>query len=365
MNFFCTFNPVKPKKIHYLLTALLPFQILWVQWLAKHTEWIESYYSNGVYPYISAFLRLLLGWLPFSFGDVLLLIFVLMGLRFVYKSLKHLRTSWKFRLLQLTSFVSVMYGCFYLFWGYNYFRLPLAENLGLSQGQYTSEELLDISDILITKANQAQWAVTNDSTAVVVLPQTQKDLYNLAVEAYKDLAHTYPQLAYKFPSVKSSAMSLLQSYNGTSGYLNPLTGEAQVNDRIPLTGYPTTTCHEIAHQIGFAAENEANFVGFLAASHSKNQYFQYSAYRMALRYVIFELYKRDPDKYKTQVKKINPGILKDYNQSAEFWRQFKNPLEPVIKKGYNAYLKVNKQAKGIDSYNYVVDLLISYYTEAQ
>ena len=42
-------------------------------------------------------------------------------------------------------------------------------------------------------------------------------------------------------------------------------GEAQVNDRIPKTGYPTTTCHEMAHQIGFAAENEANFVGLFSS----------------------------------------------------------------------------------------------------
>ena len=34
-----------------------------------------------------------------------------------------------------------------------------------------------------------------------------------------------------------------------------------------------------------------------------------------------------------------------------------------MKKGYNAYLKSNNQAKGVESYNYVVDLLISYYSD--
>ena len=75
--------------------------------------------------------------------------------------------------------------------------------------------------------------------------------------------------------------------------MNPLTGEAQVNDKIPKTSYPTTTCHEMAHQIGFAAENEANFIGFLAANYNDDPYFKYASYRMAFGYCISELRKRD------------------------------------------------------------------------
>ena len=104
--------------------------------------------------------------------------------------------------------------------------------------------------------------------------------------------------AYESPSVKSSLMSLLQTYNGTSGYFNPLTGEAQVNDRIPKTGYPTTTCHEMAHQIGFAAENEANFVGFLAANYTDDFYFKYASYQNGFRYLIREVRKRDRQLYR-------------------------------------------------------------------
>jgi hypothetical protein len=32
-----------------------------------------------------------------------------------------------------------------------------------------------------------------------------------------------------------------------------------------------------------------------------------------------------------------------------------------VKKGYNAYLKANKQEKGIASYSYVVNLFIHYF----
>ena len=160
-------------------------------------------------------------------------------------------------------------------------------------------------------------------------------------------------------------MSLLQTYSGTSGYFNPFTGEAQVNKMIPKTGYPTTTCHEIAHQIGYAAENEANFIGFLAASYNTDIYFQYAAYKMALGYSISEINKRDKEQYKELWKTVHKGIRKDFKATYQFWKNYENPFEPYFKKGYNSYLKANRQNKGIKSYNYVVDLLISYYKKQE
>ena len=58
---------------------------------------------------------------------------------------------------------------------------------------------------------------------------------------------------------------------------------------------------------------------------------------------------------------VNKGIVKDFNTSYKLWQQYKNPFEPLVKKGYNAYLKANKQSKGVNSYNYVVDLFICYF----
>ena len=186
-------------------------------------------------------------------------------------------------------------------------------------------------------------------------------MYVMAIDGYNNLSKDFTQLEYKHASIKNSFISLLQSYNGTAGYLNPLTGEAQINDKIPKTSYPTTTCHEMAHQLGFAAENEANFIGFLAANYHENNYFKYASYRMAFGYCISEIKRRDVEISEELWKTVNLGITKDFNASYEFWQEYKNPLEPLIKKGYNAYLKANKQSKGVDSYNYVVDLLISYF----
>lgn len=358
---FATFTQMKWNKTHIILALLLPIQMLLMRLAIWHPAFIERYYSNRIYPYISSFFRIILGWIPFSFGDVLLAFGLFIFLRFLFRLIKSRFKNFFPKMIHFVAVLSVIYFCFYLFWGINYYREPLAKNLNYQQKKYTTKQLQKVTEHIIVKLNEYQFKITNNDTLKVENPYQQKEMYKIAVMGYDNLSKDYPQLSYQFSSVKSSLMSLLQTYNGTSGYLNPLTGEAHVNDKIPKSSYPTTTCHEMAHQIGYAAENEANFVGFLAANYNDDVYFKYASYRMAFGYCISEIRKRDPELSKTLWKTVHKGIIKDFNASYQFWKKYKNPFEPLVKKGYNAYLKANKQTKGVESYNYVVDLFISYF----
>ncbi|WP_435414875.1 DUF3810 domain-containing protein [Polaribacter aestuariivivens] len=352
---------MKIKKIHLFFTLFLPIQVLLVQFAAKNPVFIETYYSNGIYPYISSFLRILFGWIPFSFGDVFIAYLIYIFLRFLYRLIKFKFKNFIPKIIHFTAILSTIYFCFYLFWGLNYYRKPLAENLNYQQQKYTTQQLEKVTETIIQKLNFYQLKITKNDTVKVVNTYHQKEMYQMTILGYNNLSNEYPELTYKHVSIKSSLMSLLQTYNSTSGYLNPLTGEAQVNDLIPKTGYPTTICHEMAHQIGYAAENEANFIGFLAANYNDDSYFKYASYRMAFAYCISEIRKRDTAISKKLWKNVHKGVVKDFNESYLFWESYKNPFEPIVKKGYSAYLKANNQTKGVASYNYVVDLLISYF----
>jgi hypothetical protein len=352
---------MKINKKDLFLTLLLPIQIVLVQIAGKHPAIVERYYSDGFYPIIAAFFRILFGWIPFSFGDVVLASLLFWLLRFIYKLIKNRAENWVPKMLQLTAVLSVLYGCFYLFWGLNYYRMPLAKNLGYDQTKYTTQQLIHTTEQVIEQLNFYQQKIAQNDSLRVINPYSQQQMYEMAMEGYQNLAQYFPTLNYKHPSVKSSLMSGLQSYMGTGGYFNPLSGEAQINERIPKTGYPTTICHEMAHQIGYAAENEANFIGFLAANYNEDLYFKYASYRMAFGYLITEVRKRDPKAASELWQTPHLGILKDFQNSYQFWKAYQNPFEPWVKKGYDAYLKANKQEKGTDSYNYVVDLLISYF----
>lgn len=352
---------MKLNKTHLILTLLLPVWYGLVQLLSQQPEWIERYYSNGIYPYISKILRILFGWIPFSVGDVIGLILIFFLLKGIFNLIKNRFKNILPQTLKFAAFLSLLYFCFYLFWGLNYFRKPLAENIGYGTSKYTTDELVKTTKLIIQKLNEAQINITKNDSLKVENPYSTQEIYDLSIVSYKELKLDFPQFAYEYPSIKNSLVSLFQCYNGTSGYFNPITGEAQVNKYIPKTGFPTTACHEIAHQLGYSAENEANFIGFLASVANKDKYFQYSGYRMAFGYCISEIRKRDREFSRELWKSVNKGISKDYSVTYQFWQQYKNPIEPYMKKGYNSYLKANKQTKGIDSYNYVVDLLISYF----
>ncbi|MDG1698228.1 MAG: DUF3810 domain-containing protein [Polaribacter sp.] len=343
------------------MTLFLPFQMVLMRLAARNAEFIEHYYSNGIYPIISGFLRITLGWIPFSVGDFLLAFGGVVFFRFIYRLIKEKFKNLFPKIFHLTSILSIIYFCFYLFWGLNYFRLPLAKNLNYKHQKYSIKQLKIVTEHIIEKLNEYHFKITKNDSLIVENPYSYKEIYTMAVSGYDNLSEIYPQLNYQYPSVKSSLMSVIQSYIGTSGYLNPLTGEAHINDKIPKSSSPTTTCHEMAHQIGYAAENEANFVGFLAANHNENFYFKYASYRMAFGYCLSEIKKRDNELSKKLLRTLHTGIIKDFRNSNIFWKSYKNPFEPIIKKGYNAYLKANNQDKGVASYNYVVDLLISYF----
>lgn len=342
-----------------LAISIIPQYII-VKWLSNYPEFIETYYSNGIYQLTSKVLRYVFGWIPFSVGDVFYTIAGIYIIRWFIINRKLIVKDTRQWILDVLTACSLLYFAFHLFWGMNYYRLPLHETLKLDY-TYTTEELQSVTEKLIDKANTIHLSITKNDSVKVDVPFTKKELLKMSNEGYKNLAEIYPQLAHSPSSAKLSLYSLPLTYMGFSGYLNPLTNEAQIDGFIPLFKYPTTICHEKAHQIGYAAENETNFIGCLAAIQNKDIYFKYSGYIFALRHSLNEVYMRDENLYESLVEKINKGILKNYQEAYEFWDSYQNPLEPLFKESYSTFLKANNQDKGIESYSYAVALFVSYF----
>jgi effector-binding domain-containing protein len=352
------------KAYKFLLAISIIPQYLIVSWLSHYPEFIETYYSNGMYPFISKILRYAFGWLPFSVGDIIYTIAGIYIIRWLVLNKKRLIIDTKQWVLEVLTACSLLYFAFHLFWGMNYYRLPLHKTLNLDN-TYSFEELQSVTEKLIEKANTIHLTITKNDTIKVHMPFTKNKLLTMSDKGYYSLAKTYPHLSHNPSSTKLSLYSLPLTYMGFSGYLNPLTNEAQIDGLIPLFKYPTTICHEKAHQIGYAAENETNFIGCLAAIYNDDIYFKYSGYIFALRHCLNEVYLRDETLYHTLVEKVNKGILKNYQESYEFWDSYQNPLEPLFKKTYSTFLKANNQDKGIESYSYAVALLVNYFKNEQ
>lgn len=349
------------EKTYKILTILLIMQWAFVQIISKYPNFIEINYSNGIYKYVSKFSRILLGWIPFSIGDILYVVIVLFILTGIFKSINAKKLNFKKTIFKIGAFSSIIFFFFHFNWGFNYFRQPITKILNFEKNVYTSNELVTFTKQLILKTNEAHFLLTKNDSLVVNTSSSKKQIREESINAYKQLNLKHPQFNFKSPSIKNSIFSVPLTYMGFAGYLNPITNEAQVNSLIPKNNYAATVCHEIAHQVGFASESEANFVGYLAAINSSDTHFNYAGYLMALRYCLFEIYRIQPDQFEILKKSINKGIIKDIQNNRAFWKSYQNWSEQYFKLFYDSFLKANKQKDGIKGYNKMVSLLINYY----
>ena len=305
-------------------------------------------------------MRYVFGWLPISVGDIFYTLLSLYVIRWLIVNRKRIIKDTKHWLLDVLSAISIGYFAFHLLWAFNYYRLPLHESLNIDK-DYTTEELIHLAEQLAIKTNAIHLSITNNDSVKVDIPYSKSELLKMIPDGYDQLSKTFPYLEYHPRSIKKSMYSLPLTYMGFSGYLNPFTNEAQVDGLIPSYKFPTTGSHEVAHQLGYAAENEANFIGSMAAMQHPNIYFQYSGHAFALKHCLHEIRNRDSEIYKTIFPKINKGIFKNYREVRNFWDAYENPLEPIFKETFDSILKANNQSAGIDSYSYVVALLVNYY----
>lgn len=352
------------RKSILLLAILLPVQIIGIRILSGHSQFIEDYYSRGLYPLLSKVMRFSLGIIPFSLGDILYGALILLAIAWLVRRISQKFRNPKLWIPDTLATLSVIYFCFHLFWGFNYYRLPLHKSLEI-ESDYTTEKLISLTESLIARSNEIHLELVENDSAKVNYEYSKNKLFDLTLEGYKNIQEDYPELTYEGAALKRSIFSLPLTYMGFNGYLNPLTNEAQVNTIILPFRIPTTASHEVGHQLGFAKENEANFIACLVTMNHPEKKFRYSGYTFALSYCLSELYRRDREKAEELIATINPGIIANYREVEEFWLKHQNPFEPIFKATYNRYLIANNQADGMKSYSYVVALLVNYFDNSQ
>ncbi|QXP55481.1 DUF3810 domain-containing protein [Cellulophaga sp. HaHa_2_95] len=347
-------------RLKNVIALSLPLQIFLVRWLSNYPEYIEIYFSTGIYRYTSTFFRLILGWVPFSVGDIIYAFLIVYAIRYLVVKRKYIWTHKLVFLRNIAMVLAVAYFTFNLSWGLNYHREPISKKLALTE-KCTKEELVSFVDALILKTNQTQMRIVGDSSKIVTNNFTNKELFTKTIEGYTQLEKTHPFLSYTHYSIKESLFSYPLSYMGYGGYLNPFTNEAQVNALIPSFRFPVVSGHEIGHQLGYSAENETNLIGYIVTLNNEDIQFKYSAYAYALSYCLSNIKENDPELFTSLIAKVNGGVLQNYEAMNAFWLGYENITEPVFKAIFNSFLKANKQNDGIKSYSKVVYLMVSYH----
>lgn len=382
---------VKEHKKSVIIYACIVAVTVLLNVIAWNSNAFCDWYIKYIFPiWVNTYGRVS-GWVPFSIGEILLLVAVIAILLWallgtVYLLLKILRlcsTSEKGPSKWTRAYNKFVYtysvggawivavvclimtlNCSILFHASTFSERYYGE----TKDYYSVEELIKVRDYVVERCNQLALEMERDEQGNIVY---HKDISEEAIKAMQNLGETYDQLDGFYPQPKPLAASDFFSQQYTGGYYFPFTMEANYNDVMYIMNWPFAICHELAHLRGYIYEDEANLIGYLACVQSGDPFFEYSGYLSVLNYLdrdFLDALGHDWDAYFTHPL-IDPQVhIDNVFLKQEDWDRIEEEavfdtevVDAVSDSFTDTVLVVNGVEDGIKSYSRVVQLLLLYY----
>ncbi|MDX1388567.1 MAG: DUF3810 domain-containing protein, partial [Acidobacteriota bacterium] len=328
---------------------------------------VERVYSTTLYPVIALSLTLFTGWFAFSLAEMALIAILIWGTIEIARRAFWLvtrRRSVRNLLLHAVLTSAAVAGFVYVgllaVWGLNNHRITFADSSSLDSSPASIDELRTVCVALIDRANALREQVGEDDRGVMVLHGGRSKTLERAALGFRGLGRVYPVLDERLGGrPKEVRVSAVMSYLGVSGIHAPFTAEPNVNMDIPDSELPLTASHEMAHHMGFAREDEANFIGYLACRNHPDVDFRYSGVLGATQYCLAAVSRADREAVDDLYETLADGVKRDWKSESDFWSRYETPVREVSSRVNDAYLKSQGQTAGVQSYGRMVDLLIA------
>mgnify|MGYP002771367955 CR=1 FL=1 len=339
--------------VFVLLTAALAAAAIYMP------EVFFSYYT-GFSKDILAFLSGVTGPFPFAVWEVLLVLIVLLAVYFLARSLGRHRgvICW---LAGVVLLVSVLVFSFVGLWGLNHFAPSIAQRTGLEVTAYSKDQLVRTANYMVRQANAWADRVERDEDGNLAVDFSQMAQH--AVDGYNVLAESNEFFSGSQAPVKKLLAGKVFSYMGTTGIFVAFTGESGVNPDTYAASVPFTMCHELAHRLTVAPEDEANFCAFLACRENEDPAFQYSGWYSAFVYTYNALYEIDRTAAAEVWTQTSEALRADCTSANTHYDQYDGQVQETAQKVNDAYLKAFQEENGVQSYGEVADLLIAWYLQ--
>ena len=339
-------------------------------------ELVTKFYTQGLFKYGSSGLRFLFGSLPFAIGElvyIIILILLIINIINKFTLLKNFNQYGQkipFLLIHLAWFGIRSFVVFQFIWGFNYMQPDPTKDFQLKvqssrNAQIAISEMNTLTYELIEELNQTK--------AKLVLKKGMDTNFDQVVvqvqQAYKQVAIDHPRLIVQNQSIKKAIFPSLGDYIGFLAFYQPITGEAILRSDLPILTQPYTIAHEMAHQLGYASETEANFIAFVVATECNDPYLKYSMLLQIFSYAQdaqllllagnngFEAWKSQIEKNKAL---LSPAVLKDRAIIKAFFAARADKQIQASSQLYDQFLKWNQQAAGLDSYADVLKWVRAY-----
>jgi hypothetical protein len=300
--------------------------------------------------------QMLFSWIPFSMGDLIYIIFGAFILYYIITLFRKQRRNDS--MIKLLIIINIFYFIYQIFWGMLYFQTPIIKKLS-SQKEPDVEKAKKLALTYLEKCKLTRQSVHENAKGIFVitnLTAIQKEILN---QQAKLPSYISDKKATQILAIKPSLFRNVMSFTGILGYYNPFTAEAQYNSELPPTFIPFTTAHESSHQLGFAREQEANFVGYLIGIHSSNLELRYSTELFTLKSLLRFIVEEDPEFVKNVLHQYSPAMKKDRTYEKNFVFSHQGWLDDFFGYTNNLFLKSNQQ-EGSVTYSYFIDLLLNY-----
>ncbi len=295
------------------LVVLLLLTVLAMYGLPCWGGLIHAYDRFVFYPFQSV-RGAVFGAVPFSCGDVFyvagglwLAITVVRWVYFLFH-FKTRRTQLARSVLNTINTALEVYLFFVIGWGANYYKPSLGNYWQLYPKTDSAHTLPDSTAKRLRKEKLVayeQYLLEHvNSYAAGYHTLSVREINARATQYYRQ--YTDSKVSVHGLKVKSSLYGYFMEYAAVEGYYNPFTGEGQVDAGIPAYIMPFTLTHEMAHQAGIAAEDDANLLAYAIGTTTPDSTFRYSAYLDLWLYNDGRLYRRDTTLAKQFEAQLNP-----------------------------------------------------------
>jgi hypothetical protein len=350
------------KKLKLISILLIPIIVLLNVILKRFPTFVEKYYSTSFNKFVREVLGKLTNSLPFSLSEFFILLLVIYFLTSIILLIIRIKEHGFINpFLSIASSLAAIYILFMLLWGFNYQRLTFDKIAGIKVEKSSKQELYELCDDLINKANMLRENVHENSEGIMDIPEGYKSVFKRAGKGFEKASNIYPELGGEYPYPKPIILSKWMSYTGITGFYLPFTSEANVNTNQTDFELPFTAQHEISHKRGFAREDEANYIAYVTCLNHPDADFQYSGVMLALINSMNALANKDFKSYETLANKYSDGVRRDLQFQRKFWAKYEGNISKISSNVNDKYLKSNGQEEGVESYGKMVDLLLAEY----
>lgn len=318
--------------------------------------------------YISAPFRIVLSYItsivPFSIAEIILITLPLWLGLLIFLACKAGRKGKKESVRFFCYLLSLLCIVFITYVWTNtsgFYNTKIEDKLGLDRNNLTKEELYQSTIIVIDNLNELSSKVEYSEDNSSIMPYSYSIMSSKICDAYDSFVEKHNILVNFRSRIKPIMLSKPMTYTHLSGVYVCMTGESNVNVNYPDFVIASTSAHEMAHQRGFAREDECNFLSFAVLHQSDDDFLKYSAYLDVFSYLIGDLRAADKALYDEAVARLDVKVKKDYNSYVAFFKEYADsPAADVTDKVNDSFLQANGQESGTKSYRLFTELACAY-----